>query len=152
MEARMKNPAFVLNDVMPHMLAITKVVNSSGLPHELLELIHLRVSQINSCAVCIDMGFRNGEKNGETHERLFTVAAWRHAPYFSDAERAALALAECVTRMADRDNAVPDAVWAEAARHFDEKSLAALLVHMSLVNVWNRLNNATAQVAGAWKP
>ena len=86
---------------------------------------------------------------GETDERIFAVAAWREAPYFTDAERAALALAEAVTRLSDRTDPVPDAVWDEAARHYDEPALAALLVSIATVNVWNRLNAATRQVAGS---
>ncbi|HEU4405730.1 MAG TPA: hypothetical protein VFS43_10600 [Polyangiaceae bacterium] len=94
------------------------------------------------------------KKAGETDERLFSVAAWRDAPYFSEAERAALALTEAVTRLSDRADPVPDEVWAEAARHYDEPALAALLVAIAAVNVWNRFNVATRQVAGsarAWE-
>jgi alkylhydroperoxidase family enzyme len=86
----------------------------------------------------------------ETNERLFTVAAWRDAPYFTDAERAALALAESVTRLSDRPDPVPDEIWEEAARHYDERALAGLLLAISLINVWNRLNVSTRQVAGEW--
>lgn len=88
------------------------------------------------------------KKTGETDERLFAVAAWRDAPYFSDAERAALALTEAVTRLSDRADPVPDEIWNEAARHYDEQALGALLLAIALINVWNRLNVATRQVAG----
>jgi alkylhydroperoxidase family enzyme len=86
---------------------------------------------------------------GETDERLFTVAAWREAPYFDDAERAALALTEAVTRLSDRADPVPDEIWKEAARHFDERALAVLTLAIASVNVWSRLNVATRQVAGS---
>ncbi|HWE31162.1 MAG TPA: carboxymuconolactone decarboxylase family protein, partial [Polyangia bacterium] len=116
-------------------------------------LMHLRASQINGCSVCIDGGARQLKKAGETDERLFTVAAWREAPYFTDAERAALALAEAVTRLSDRADPVPDAIWNEAARHFDERTLAALVLAIGTVNLFNRANVTTRQVAGvqAWE-
>jgi AhpD family alkylhydroperoxidase len=123
-----------------------------GVPPETLELVHLRASQINGCSVCVELHSNALKKAGETDERLFAVAAWRDAPYFSDAERAALELAETVTRVADRGDPVSDEVWAEAARHYDEKGLSALLIAITSVNVWNRLNAATRQVAGAWSP
>jgi alkylhydroperoxidase family enzyme len=90
------------------------------------------------------------KKAGETDERLFAVAAWRDAPYFTDTERAALALTEAVTRLSDRENPIPDDVWDEAARHYDEAQLAALLITISVINIWNRLNVPTRQVAGEW--
>jgi alkylhydroperoxidase family enzyme len=89
---------------------------------------------------------------GETDERLFAVAAWRDSPYFSDAERAAFALTEAVTRLSDRTDPVPDEIWNEAARHYDEPTLATLLIGIANINVWNRLNVATRQPAGVWKP
>jgi alkylhydroperoxidase family enzyme len=92
------------------------------------------------------------KKSGESDERLFAVAAWHDAPYFTDAERAALALAESVTRIADRPDPVPEKIWNEAAKHFNESELAALLLTIANINVWNRLNVATRQVAGQWKP
>jgi AhpD family alkylhydroperoxidase len=110
--------------------------------------VHLRVSQINGCGVCVDMHGKMAKKAGETDQRLFAVAAWRDTPYFTDAERAALDLAEVLTRIADKGDPVPDAVWNEATRHFDEKALAGLLLTISGINVWNRLNAATRQVAG----
>ena len=90
------------------------------------DLVHLRASQINGCSVCVDMHARELKKAGETDERLFAVAAWRDTPYFTDAERAALALTEAVTRLSDRPDPVPDEIWDEAARHYDETALAAL--------------------------
>ena len=115
-----------------------------------LGLVELRASQINGCSVCVDMHARQVRQAGETDERLFTVAAWRDAPYFSDAERAALALAEAVTRISDRADPVPDEVWNEAVRHYDEQALAALILAIATINVWNRLNVTTRQVAGEW--
>src|SRR5262244_505698 len=90
------------------------------------------------------------KKQGETDERLFAVAAWQDAPYFTEAERAALALTEAVTRLSDRSDAVPDQIWEEAAGHYDKPSLAALILAIALINVWNRLNVSTRQVAGEW--
>jgi alkylhydroperoxidase family enzyme len=90
------------------------------------------------------------KKAEDTNERLFAVAAWRDAPYFSDAERAALALAEAVTRLSDRPDPVPDEIWNEAARHYDEQRLASLILWISMTNVWNRINVSTKQVAGEW--
>jgi AhpD family alkylhydroperoxidase len=121
-----------------------------GVPAATLGLVHLRASQINGCSACVDSGSRGAKKAGETDERLFAVAAWREAPYFSQAERAALALTEAVTRLSDRADPVPDAIWEEAARHYDEPALAALLLAIATTNVFNRLNVATRQVAGAW--
>ena len=152
MQARMKNLAMILPDAVPSIQALWAVVEKGGVPPQTLGLVHLRASQINGCSVCIDGGFRIAKKAGETDERLFAVAAWRDAPYFSDAERAALALTEAVTRLSDRPDPVPDEIWTQAARHYDERALAALILAIATVNVWNRLNVATRQVAGAWKP
>jgi alkylhydroperoxidase family enzyme len=87
---------------------------------------------------------------GDTDQRIFALAAWRETPYFNDAERAALALTEAATRLADRSDAVPDDVWNEAARHYDEPALAALTIQIALINAFNRLNAITRQVAGQW--
>jgi AhpD family alkylhydroperoxidase len=150
MQARMTNPALIVPDAMPALLAIGTVLKKSGAPSRLLELVHLRASQINGCSVCVDMHASFLKKAGETDERLFAVAAWREAPYFTDAERSALALTEAITRLSDRANAVPDEIWNEAARHYDEPVLAALILSIATVNLWNRLNAATRQVAGEW--
>jgi AhpD family alkylhydroperoxidase len=150
MEARIKNPAMILPDAMQASLALKAAVDKGGVPPATLELVHLRVSQINGCSVCIDMGTRSARKAGEPVERLMAIAAWREAPYFNDAERAALALAEAVTRLSDRPDPVPDIVWDEAARHYGERELATLVASIALTNVWNRFNVATRQVVGAW--
>jgi AhpD family alkylhydroperoxidase len=113
------------------------------------KLVHLRASQINGCSVCVAMHARELKDAGEADERIFSVAAWRDTPYFTDAERAALDLTEAVTRLADRPDPVPDAVWNEAARLYDEPALAALILSIAQINVWNRLNAAVRQVAGA---
>lgn len=150
MQARMDNPAMVLPDAMQAIQALGKAVRKSDVPSETLGLVHLRVSQINGCSSCVDSGSRYAKKAGETDERLFAVAAWRDAPHFTDAERAALALAEAVTRLSDRTDPVPDQIWDEAARHYEEPALAALILEIATTNVYNRLNVATRQVAGAW--
>jgi len=148
----MKNPAMVFPEAMQALMALGAATSKSDLPPKTAELAMLRASQVNGCGVCVDGHPRILKKLGETEERIIAVAAWRDSPYFTDAERAALALAECVTRLSDRTDPVPDDVWAEAERHYDERALAALLLAIAGVNVWNRLNAATRQVAGEWKP
>ncbi len=148
---RMKSPGEVIPDALAPIQALLAAVHASGVSPTTFALAHLRISQINGCGQCIDGGAKHAKQAGETDERLFAVAAWREAPYFTEAERAALELAECVTRLNDRPDPVPDAVWNEAARHYNEKALAGLLLAIALVNVFNRLNVATRQVAGAQK-
>jgi AhpD family alkylhydroperoxidase len=151
MQARMKNPVFVLPDAMQAMMALNKAIEEAGVPFAILKLVHLRASQINGCSVCVDMHARELKKAGEGDDRIFAVGAWYDAPYFSEAERAALALTEAVTRLADRADPVPDAIWSEAAKHFDERALSALLLAIGVINVWNRLNVSVHQVAGQWR-
>ena len=150
MKARMKNPALMIPKAMQGLQQLAKAAEESGLSPKTLELVHLRASQINGCSVCVDMHSRRLKHFDETEERLFAVAAWRDAPYFSDAERVALALTEALTRLSDRADAVPDELWDEAARHYDEPQLAAVILAIASINVWNRLNVATRQVAGEW--
>jgi AhpD family alkylhydroperoxidase len=140
----------IFPEAMQAMQTLHGVTTKAGIPEKTLGLIHLRASQINGCAVCLDMHARLMKHQGETDERLFAVAAWRDAPYFTDEERAALALTEAATRLADREDPVSDAVWEEAARHYDEKALAALVLAIATINVWNRLNVSTRQIAGEW--
>jgi AhpD family alkylhydroperoxidase len=147
MQVRMDNPAALLPDAVKAINILYKTVHSAGVDPATIELVHLRASQINGCAPCVESGARNARKNGETDERLFTVAVWRETPFFTDAERAALDLAEHATRMADRPDAVPDAVWAEAARHFGDKELAALVLWIATTNLFNRINVTTRQQA-----
>ncbi|MFD9219656.1 carboxymuconolactone decarboxylase family protein [Streptomyces sp. NPDC002730] len=149
MEARMSNPAVVIPEAMPAILNVLKATRKGGVPETTLELVHLRASQINGCGVCVDGGVRSARKAGETDERLFAVAAWRETPYFTDAERAALALTEAATRLSDRSDPVPDAIWDDAADHYDEQQLAALILMIGVTNLFNRLNATTKQVAGA---
>ena len=148
MKPRIKNPAAVVPNAMTALINLAKIAESSTLPPKTLALVHLRASQINHCAVCVDMEIKRSAER-ETAQRLGAVAVWRDAPFFTEAERAALALAESVTRLADRDDAVSDEVWAEAARHYDEPLLASLVLYIAMTNMWNRLNVATRQVAGA---
>jgi len=152
MEARMTHPVFVVPAALSSLRAYSQAADGLGVPAETLEMLHLRASQINGCSVCVELHSTTLKKEGMSDERLFGVAAWRDAPYFSGAERAALALTEAVTRVADRGDPVPDEVWAEAARHYDEPGLSALLIAITSINVWNRLNAATRQVSGAWSP
>ncbi len=150
MQARMSNPATVIPEAMTAILNLTKAIGKAGVSQEILELVHLRASQINGCSACVDMGWKAARKAGVSDERLFGVAAWREMPYFTDAERAALALAEAATRLADRADAVPDDVWDAAAKHYDEKQLSALILMIATTNLFNRLNATTRQIAGAW--
>src|SRR5438876_1428801 len=149
MQTRMSNPAAILPDATNAIQALLKAKRKGGVSQAVLELVHLRASQINGCSFCVDSGARSAKKAGETDERLFAVAAWREAPYFTDAERAALALTEAVTRLADRADPVPDEVSGEAARHYDEQGLAALILMIATTNLFNRLNATTRQVAGS---
>jgi AhpD family alkylhydroperoxidase len=146
----MKNPAVVIPDAMEPIKALYAATDKGGVEPLTLSLVHLRASQINGCSTCVESGSGHARRLGETDERLAAVAAWRDSPRFSDAERAALALTEAATRLSDRPDAVPDELWDEAARHFDEPGLAALLLMIAVTNVFNRLNVATRQIAGSW--
>lgn len=150
MKARMNHPVMVVPEAMKALQALSESTKPA-LPEKLLELVHLRASQINGCSVCVDMHPKLARRAGETDERLFAVGAWRDAPYFTEAERAALALTEAVTRLSDREDPVTDAVWDDAAKHFDEQQLASLVLGIAAINVWNRLNVAVRQPVGAWK-
>ncbi|QUH01487.1 carboxymuconolactone decarboxylase family protein [Saccharopolyspora erythraea] len=148
MQARMNNPATLLPGVMEAIQSLIKAAHQGGVPERTLELVHLRTSQINGCAACVDYGVRTAKKSGETDERLATTAVWREAPYFTDAERAALALAESATRLADHPGAVPDEIWDEAAEHYDEEELAALVLWIGVTNMFNRVNVTLRVPAG----
>jgi len=148
MEARMTNPATIL-DATSAIQQLYKAVYSGGASPTVLELVHLRASQINGCSPCVDSGLKALRKQGESDERIGLVAAWREAPYYTEEERAALALAEASTRLADRADAVSDEVWEAAAQFFDEKQLASIVMMIALTNLFNRLNATTRQVAGA---
>ena len=149
--ARMSHPAMIVPPAMAALQALGAAVAETGVPVRTLDLINVRVSQINACGVCLLGELRAAKKHGVSDEQLALVAAWREAPFFTDAERAALALAEAMTRLSDRSDAVPDDVWDEAARHYDEQTLAGLVLALANINLWNRLNVATHQVAGTYE-
>lgn len=150
MPPRMKSPIFTLPGTREALLTISKTTEGCGVPRTTLELVHLRVGQINGCSVCVDMHSRALKKLGESDARIFALPAWREAPYYTEAERAALALAEAATRLSDRADAVPDEVWKEASGRFSEAELGALVMTIALANLWNRLNVPTRQVTGDW--
>jgi len=150
MEPRMTHPVSVLPDALTALLDVSKAIKAAGLDDTTALLVELRASQLNGCSVCVDMHARDLRKNGESDERLFGVAAWRESPYFTDAERAALALTEAATLLPHPGEPVPDEVWAEAARHFDERKLAALVFEIAMINLWNRLNITVKAPVGAW--
>jgi AhpD family alkylhydroperoxidase len=154
MQPRIQNPAQTAPGALDALLSLGKVVNDaaakSGVSRSTVDLVETRASQINGCAVCLDMHTRAAKKHGVTDQQLNTLAAWRDSPYFDEAQRAALALAEAGTRLADRSDAVPDDVWNMAAKHFDEPALTALVLATALINTFNRLNVMTGQVAGEW--
>ena len=149
MEQRMPNPAMVVPGAMETLIALGKLVKNGSVPARTLEMVHLRASQINGCSVCLHMHARDLKRGGDSDERIIAVAAWRDAPFFTDAERAALALTEAVTRLSDRSMPVPDDVWDEASKHYDEQALGTLVLSIATINLWNRLNIATRQIAGA---
>jgi AhpD family alkylhydroperoxidase len=145
----MDHPVLIIPGAFDALLALGKAAASGGLPQKTINLVLLRASQINGCSVCAHMHAHDAKTAGETDERLATVAAWRDAPFFSDAERAALDLTEAATRLSDRTDPVPDAVFDEAVKHYDQRALAALIISIASINAWNRLNVTTRQVAGA---
>jgi len=146
----MTNPAMVVPGAMAALQKLGAGARRSGVPARTLYLVEVRASQINGCSVCLDMHTRELKNAGEPDERIFMVGAWREAPYYSEAERAALALTEALTRLADSPDGVPDEVWDEAARHYDESQLAGLVVTIAGINAWNRINVATRQITGEW--
>ena len=150
MHPRIDSPAQTVPGAMAALQRLAKAVELSGLPETTVHLVELRASQINGCGVCVDIHARQLKAAGEPDERIFTVAAWREAPYFTDAERAALALGEAATRLSDRPDAVSDEVWEDAARHYDEPELAALVIAIASINAWNRINATTKQIGGEW--
>lgn len=150
MNSRMKSPIFVLPGVVEALAALGTSTKEAGVPRTTIELVNLRASQINGCSVCVDIHWRSLKKLGESDERIASVGAWREATYFTDAERAALALCEAATRLSDRSDPVPDAMWNEAARYYNEEGLAALVLAIGVINLWNRVNATTKQLSGAW--
>ena len=150
-QARMQNPLLMFPDAFKAIQAMHEATRAGGLPEVTLYMVHLRASQINGCSFCAEMHSREMRDAGESDERIFTVAAWREAPFFSDAERAALALTEALTRLSDRPDQVPDELWDEVRKHYDEPAVAELLIEIGLINVWNRVNVAVRQVAGSYR-
>ena len=141
------NPAFAVPGAAEPLLAVGAAARNSGVSGITIDLVNLRASQINGCSVCVHMHSRDLRKAGESDERIDTVAGWRDAPFYTDAERAALALAEDMTRLADRADPIPDDVYDVAAEHFEPPQLAALILAVGVVNLWNRVNLATRQHA-----
>ena len=148
MTARMHNPGAILPDATKAMQELIKATFAAGVPHRTMELVHLRTSQINGCSYCVNSASQAARRAGETDERLFGTAAWREAPWFDDAERSALDLAEAMARLSDRPDPVPDALWEEASRHFDERQLPGLVLWIATANLFNRINVTTRQPAG----
>jgi AhpD family alkylhydroperoxidase len=147
---RMKNPAALAPGSVEAVQALVKSIRDLGAPPALLELVHLRASQVNGCTLCVNLTWQGAQKAGGVDERLFMVSAWREAPNFTDSERAALALTEAMTRLADKTDAVPDEIWEEAERHYDEKTLGALVLWIALTNLFNRVNVTTRQPPTQW--
>jgi AhpD family alkylhydroperoxidase len=150
MRARINNPAILVPGAREAFQQLGSAVRGAGIPEATLQMVELRASQINGCSACVDIHTRALEHLGASNERIHTLAAWRETPYFSDAERAALALTEAGTRLADRPDPVPDEVWDQAARHYSESQLAALVVAIATINAYNRANVATRQITGEW--
>ena len=150
MHARIESPALTVPGALEALQKLSDVVGQTGIPETTLSLVELRASQINGCSICVDIHSRELRIAGEPDERIFLVAAWREAPYYTDSERAALALTEAATRLADRADAVSDELWEEVSRHYDEQQLAGLVLLIASMNAWNRINAVTRQVSGAW--
>jgi AhpD family alkylhydroperoxidase len=130
----------------------SQVLADCALPSSVQELVKLRASQINGCSMCTDMHSKDALAAGETAQRLLLVAAWRDATVFTEAERAALALAEEGTRIADGSTGVSDDVWQAARKHFDDEQLGALITVIAVINAWNRLNVLAGTPAGDYQP
>jgi AhpD family alkylhydroperoxidase len=146
MEARMKssgNP-----DVITAIQHLNKAIHAGGVDPLVLELVHLRASQINGCSPCVFAGVESAKKHGETEERLHNVVTWRETPFFSEEERAALALTEAATRIQDGAPGVTDEIWDAAAAHFDEKQLSAIILDIAMTNFFNRINRTIREQAG----
>jgi AhpD family alkylhydroperoxidase len=150
MESRIEHPALTVPGAMQALQRLDKATKQAGVPETTHELMKLRAGQINGCSGCVDLHSRALKALGESDERIAMVAAWRDSAYYTDPERAALALAEAATRIADRPEPVDDEVWGEAARHYDEAQLASLVLSIATINAWNRINVSTGQVTGEW--
>jgi len=148
MQARMQNPAVLLPDALKHGQGLAQVAFQSGVDQETMSLVHLRASQINGCSWCVDSDRPDADTDEKTMQRKWSVSAWREAPYYTDAQRAALELAETMTRQADRGDVVSDELWTELTAHYDDKQVAGLVFWIATVNFYNRINAAVRQVAG----
>ncbi|MCX4480612.1 carboxymuconolactone decarboxylase family protein [Streptomyces cellulosae] len=142
----------VAGKVLRHINSAGKAAGDAGLPRATQELVKIRASQINGCGFCTDMHTKDAAAAGETQLRLNLVAAWREATVFTEAERAALELAEQGTRIADAAGGVTDEAWANAAKHYDEDQLAALISLIAIINAYNRINVINQQPAGDYQP
>jgi AhpD family alkylhydroperoxidase len=150
MHPRIDNPALAVPGALEALQTLGTVLRQTDFPRTTLYLVELRASQINGCSICVDIHSHELMLAGEPAERINSVAAWRETPYFTEGERAALALAEAATRLADRPDAVPDDLWDEAARHYDKAQLAALVIAIATINAFNRINATTRQITGDW--
>lgn len=150
MKARIKNPALVFPGALEALVQLRASIVDAGIPETTIFLVETRASQINGCGVCLDIHTRELQHADEPIAKILAVAAWRETPYFSDAERAALALTEAATRLADATDPVSDEIWDEAACHYSETQLAALLIAIATINAWNRLKAPTKEVGGDW--
>jgi len=148
MNARIAQPAIAIPDALAALQAVGASIAATGISPITVGLVNMRASQINGCAVCLEGHIREARAAGESEDRLVLLAAWRETPNFTDAERSAIALTEAVTRLADSSDPVPDEIWDAAALHYDETQLAALVLQIANINLWNRLNVATRQQAG----
>jgi AhpD family alkylhydroperoxidase len=153
MEARLTvESSPLIMKFVKHINSAGAVVHQSPLPAATQELVKIRASQINGCGFCTDMHTKDAAHNGESQQRLNLVAAWREATVFTEAERAALELTEEGTRIADAAGGVSDEVWQNAAKHYDDDQLAALVSLVALINTYNRMNVIVRQPAGAYEP
>ena len=132
------------------MQGLEAYIHQSGLELSALHLTKVRASQINGCAYCIDMHWKDARASGETEQRLYGLDAWQESPYYSDRERAAIAWCEAVTRIAETH--APDAVYEEVRQHFNEKEIADLTLAIASINAWNRLAISTRAVPGKYQP
>jgi AhpD family alkylhydroperoxidase len=150
MKARIDSPALTVPGALVALQGLGEAIKQTGVPEATLQLVLLRASQINGCSICVDLHARELRHAGVSAERIFAVGAWRETPYYTDEERAALALTEAATRIADRPEAVSDELWDEVARHYDERQLAGLVLAIASINTWNRINAITRQISGPW--
>lgn len=150
-KSRLNNPAMIVPEAMAPLQALGQLLGQlKGDPARALSLAMMRASQLNGCALCLAGSCQMLRGGGETEDRLFAVSTWQESTRFTAPERAALALAEAMTRMSDRTDPVPDALWEEAARHFSERELAFLVLGVATTNLYNRINVTTRQVAAEW--